>query len=257
MGFFSKRKLEDKMREFERDGIVDLSYFDIVELSVDMNKAKKNLTRKQYNDVLFLYNHISKTGQDKKMVDNELYNKVAHSVFSTFDELAPFELYSKYDSEFTLRILKEIRDYKNDQDPQKGMYMASALLYIYLKPFEFCAGYKDNEYHDEFLDDYFREKYYNTTAKKLERETTRTGITKDKLWNKELNLFAELARDWLDIVPVSAEHVLALIGYVEKRMQPSDSGIKCIVEINSALETLLHIACVRIERQKSFSQIRR
>lgn len=93
MGFFDISKSIKAFNIIVNGGQAELSKAQIVNLMLNLMKAKKNLDRDTFYKVSDLYD-VFRRDKAKVMMDSQKYRTVYSEIACSFIDIAPFELYA-------------------------------------------------------------------------------------------------------------------------------------------------------------------
>lgn len=110
MGFLQNIKATIAMQKIRVGGKGKLSESQIVNLLVNLSDAYHNLPEEQFEKVYKLYKEYNNNKQQKTM-DVVSYFYSARKIIKSFNEIAPYQMYSGADRTETQGLLDEIEEY--------------------------------------------------------------------------------------------------------------------------------------------------
>lgn len=108
MGVLSDIKAMADVQRIKNGGTANLSISQIVCLIVNLQDAKKNLPKQQFEAVYFTFKQFRKQ-KEKMELTIEGYYRVASGIILLFNQIAPYEKYSGMNQIETRLLLKEIQ----------------------------------------------------------------------------------------------------------------------------------------------------
>ena len=109
-----------KLQKLKNGQTVNMSYADVCNLIINLQDAKKNLNKKQFDEVFSLFTQLRKTATTKYSVDLNGYYRMCEDIILRFDEIAPYEKYSGTSEFETSLLMKSIRGEKHAEEASFG-----------------------------------------------------------------------------------------------------------------------------------------
>lgn len=109
MGILADIKAMRDIQKIKYGGTANISMASITNMIINVQEARKNLSKDEFNDFYQEYLKMQKC-KTKLVIDYEGYLKICFDILRRFDEIAPCELYLGLEGIEAEMLMSEIRE---------------------------------------------------------------------------------------------------------------------------------------------------